>query len=430
MNKMSPFTQRQTDYLLKCKTSWFNVAEGGKRGGKNVLNTLAFCIGLETHPDRLHLVAGVSIAAAKLNILDCDGYGLLNYFNGRCREGKFKNRDALYIQTKVGEKVILISGGAKDGDEKLIKGNTYGSAYITEANECHPKFIQEVFDRTLSSSDRKIYHDLNPKAPKHWYYTDILEFHERQQLLNNEYGYNFGHFTIADNMSISDNRLQTILKTYEKGSIWYQRDIQGKRMSAEGVIYDMFNHEKHVINQLSETDCLSGTRYVSVDYGTENPCCFLMWERSVLGIWVCTKEYYYSGREQKKQKTDSEYANDLDGWIGKKCPIIIDPSADSFKVELRRRGYTVINADNSVIDGIRLVGSFLAAEKLLFYKCCKNTIGEFELYSWDAKAAENGDDVPIKANDHCMDAVRYFVYTILNPGNKVKIQNKARLGLR
>lgn len=34
-------------------------------------------------------------------------------------------------------------------------------------------------------------------------------------------------------------------------------------------------------------------------------------------------------------------------------------------------------------------------------------------YVWDEKAAEHGEDKPVKVNDHCMDAVRYFVTTIL-----------------
>ena len=203
MNKPAPFSVRQMEYFQRCFSNWFNVAEGGKRGGKNVLQVMAFCTLLETHKNKIHLVAGVSVATAKLNILDCDGYGLLNYFEGRCREGKYKDRDCVYVQTKAGEKVVLVSGGGKDGDEKLIKGNTYGMAYITEANECHPKFLREAFDRTLSSSDRKVFHDLNPKEEGHWYYTDILDFHEEKKLQNPEYGYNYGHFTIADNYSIS-----------------------------------------------------------------------------------------------------------------------------------------------------------------------------------------------------------------------------------
>lgn len=237
MNHPAEFSNRQKQFMFRAMASWFNVAEGGKRGGKNVLTTMIFCMLLETHPDKIHLVAGVSGATAKLNILDCDGYGLTNFFEGRCREGKYKDRDCVYISTKTGEKVVLVSGGGKKGDEKLIKGNTYGMAYITEANECHPDFIREVFDRTLSSKDRKIFHDLNPKEPEHWYYTDVLNFHEEQQSIDKSYGYNYGHFTIADNLALSDDRIRQVLKTYRKGTVWYDRDIKGARVVAEGIIF-------------------------------------------------------------------------------------------------------------------------------------------------------------------------------------------------
>lgn len=237
MNFFAPFTQRQIEYASRAMTSWFNVAEGGKRGSKNVLQTFVFCNALEEHPNKIHLVAGVSAATARLNILDCDGYGLLNYFEGRHRLGKYQDRACVYVQTKTGEKIVLISGGGKDGDEKLIKGNTYGMVYITEANECHPKFIQEAFDRTLSSQDRKILHDLNPKEPENWYYTDVLEHHEEMQRLDPEYGYNYGHFTIADNMSLTDDQIRKVLSTYRKGTVWYDRDIKGARVVAEGIIF-------------------------------------------------------------------------------------------------------------------------------------------------------------------------------------------------
>lgn len=255
MNKPAPLSKRQYDYFLRSFDSWFNVAEGGKRGGKNVLATLIFCTMLETHKNKVHLVAGVSSATAKLNILDCDGYGLLNYFEGRCREGKYKDRDCVYVQTKTGEKIVLVSGGGKDGAEKLIKGNTYGMAYVTEANECHPKFLKEVFDRTLSSTDRKIFHDLNPKEEEHWYYTDILKFHEEQQEKNPKYGYNYGHFTLVDNMSLSDEKIRTILNTYQKDSVWYKRDIRGDRAVAEGIIFRKFaeNNEPYLCDD-SELD--------------------------------------------------------------------------------------------------------------------------------------------------------------------------------
>lgn len=265
MNNYAPFNVKSVNYLHKTQTSWFNVCEGGKRGGKNVLNALCFCILLENHPDKLHLLGGVSIASVKLNIIDCDGYGILNYFNGRCREGKYKNKDCVYINTADGkEKVLLISGGAKDGDEKYIKGNTYGMAYITEANECHQKFLKEVFDRTISSHNRKVFHDLNPKPPAHWYYTEILSFHEEKKKQDSSYGYNYEHFNIFDNMSITNEQLKDVLSTYDKTSIWYKRDILGHRIANAGILFDLIANNKE---RYLTKDRMQGYITTGVDLG-------------------------------------------------------------------------------------------------------------------------------------------------------------------
>lgn len=250
-NQLAPLCIKQTEYIKKCQTSWLNVAEGGKRGTKNVTNGLAFCIALENHPDKLHLVAGYDTSSAKLNILDCDGYGVLNYFNGRYKEGKYKNRECVYINTKTGVKILLISGGGKANSYKSIRGNTYGMVYITEANECHPDFLKEAEDRTISSDDRKVFHDLNPKSPKHWYYTDYLGFHEKQQKEDENYGFNYCHFNIFDNLSVSDEKLKKVLSTYDKKSIWYARDILGKRIANESFLFKPIieNEEEYIIDK-------------------------------------------------------------------------------------------------------------------------------------------------------------------------------------
>ena len=264
-NQLAPLCEKQANYIRKCQTSWFNVAHGGKRGAKNVTNGLAFCIALENHPNKLHLVAGVDSTSARLNIIDCDGYGILNYFAGRSREGKYKNRDAIYVNTSDGkEKVLLVVGGGKANSYKTIKGNTYGMAYVTEANECDPTFLKEVEDRTLSSDDRKIFHDLNPKSPKHWYYTEYLAFHEEQQKNNSNYGFNYEEFNIFDNLSISDEKLKQRLSTYDKTSIWYKRDILGKRVANESFLFTpIIEREKDFL----VPSCSGGIISTGVDFG-------------------------------------------------------------------------------------------------------------------------------------------------------------------
>lgn len=316
INTPAPFTQNQVDYLHRTMTSWYNVAEGGKRGGKNVLQVLAFCMALQNHPNKLHLIAGVSQTTAKLNIVDCDGFGLMNFFDGKCRQGKYNDRSALFVQTKTGEKIILVSGGAKDGDEKYIKGNTYGMAYVTEANECHPNFIQEVFDRTLSSADRKIFHDLNPKAESHWYYTDVLDFHQEKQRRDRKYGYNYGHFTIADNLSIDDEKLRNTLKTYQKGTVWYERDILGRRKTAQGIIFPNFASDQtpYIIKQEDLPK-----RFRSIECGFDiggNGSAYAM---------TCTGQGYdgiqYKLKAEKRQ-ADKMSMDDVEGFVTEFCDYV------------------------------------------------------------------------------------------------------------
>lgn len=414
MNIPAPFSENQMRFFWDCFDHWFNVAEGGKRGGKNVLITMAYCTILEKHPSKIHLIAGVSTATARLNILDCDGFGLKNYFEGRCREGVYQNRDCLYIKTATGEKVVLISGGGKAGDEKLIKGNTYGTAYITEANECSNTFIQEVFDRTLSSPNRKIFHDLNPKAEAHWYYKDVLNFHEEKLKANPKYGLNYGHFTIADNMSISDDQLRAVLATYDRKSVWYARDILGQRKMAEGLIYDMMDT---TANTYRPQDAPVGfkslsTRTITCDYGTTNPTVYLDVYDDGEKVRV-HREYRWDSRQEHRQKTDEEYADDFMEFMGKDpCAAIVDPAAASFITALRQRGVYVIEGNNDVLNGVRKCSTLLSHRDLLISTDCEGLLDELGTYRWDDKAALMGVDKPIKQQDHGPDALRYYINSL------------------
>jgi PBSX family phage terminase large subunit len=427
MSNYAPFNQKQSDYIKRCQQDgvWLSVAEGGKRASKNIINIIAWCSIIETHPDRLHLAAGVSVAMAKLNIIDSDGFGVLSYFKGRCRQGKYQDKDAVYVQTAMGEKIILISGGGKNGDERYIKGLTLGSVYITEVNECAQSFVKEVFDRTMSSSRRAILFDLNPKSELHWFYTEILDKHQANNLKYENYGLNYEHFTLCDNLSFPDEKIRETIRTYDKKSIWYQRDILGLRKNAEGIIYDMFDVDNLYEDGQGPNYDLYYRRWYAADYGTVNPFgCLEFIEQTIEGktLYYIESEYYYDSKKVNKQQTDSEYADAMAEFIdGKRYTgYIIDPSAASFKAELRKRALKVkeaddlINADNEVLNGIRLTANLFQSKKLLVNKGkCPNLRRELSSYIWNSKASERGAEQPVKENDHLLDAARYFSKTII-----------------
>lgn len=195
------------------------------------------------------MASGSTLANAKLNIGECNGYGLEHQFKGRCKWGKFKDNEALFVNTKSGQKVVIFVGGGKADSYKKILGNSYGLWIATEINEHYDaddsktSFIKVAFARQLASDNPKWFWDLNPGNPNDTIYSEYLDLWQEKGLLG---GYNYQHFTIFDNAAITEQRKKEIISQYDPSSIWYQRDILGKRVVAEGLIYCEFK-DYHII---------------------------------------------------------------------------------------------------------------------------------------------------------------------------------------
>lgn len=415
MNKKStidwkPFSPKHKRYIKSALSNKMNVAEGAIRSGKTIDNCIIAAMYLEQCKDKIHLASGSTMGNAKLNIGVCNGYGLENLFRGRCKWGKFRDNEALYLFTQTGEKIVIFVGGAKSDSYKRILGNSYGLWIATEINEhfdsedSRISFIKVAFGRQVAANRPLILWDLNPCNPGHSIYSDYIDLYKTNYIG----GYQYEHFTIDDNYSITSQRRLEIESQYIKGSIWYRRDIDGERCIAEGLIYPMYEKAIRAIPDTNFTDY-----YISIDYGTLNAFAALLWAYSG-GTWYAVREYYYSGRETKIQKTDEQYAKDIDAWCmdilqGQKIKTIIDPSAASFITLMQKRGrYKVIKADNAVQDGIRETANALDNGYIIISPSCKNWMEEAAGYVWDDNSL---DDKPVKENDHLMDAMRYFVKT-------------------
>lgn len=427
----SPLNQKQIDYILRCQESWLNVAEGGKRAGKNLINLLAWAACIEKHPDKLHLAAGFSISTAKMNILDSNGFGLRFMFDGRSRVGKYNDKEAIYLNCNGVEKVVIFAGGGKVSDSALIKGNSFGSAYITEVNECHPDFVNEVMSRTLASRDRKIFMDLNPKPPRHWFYADILDYQMELFERGENPRFNYGHFTILDNMSLSDAQLRETLSTYNKGSIWYKADILGLRTAASGRIYMSYTYEDTAIapEEISKLDFAELA--VGVDVGGT--------DATAATLTGLTKGYdkvvHIDGMYHKQgidnKMTEERYARMVVDWLipwVKIYPQIGTIYADSanklfraaLKDELIRRGlsrFSVVAFDKS--DGI--LQRIELSEMLLHqgrYKICSRLDKWHEAYQnavWSDDYYEKGEWVRVDDGSYpvdCLDSAEYSLYPL------------------
>ena len=395
--KFLPFSKKQKQVGI--------IADGAIRSGKTLCMSLSFVMwAMECFDGQNFAMCGKTIGSFRRNVL----FWLKLMLRSRGYKVEDHRADNLVVVTRKGKaNYFYVFGGKDERSQDLIQGITLAGVFFDEVALMPESFVNQATGR-CSVDGSKFWFNCNPDGPYHWFKTNWIDRAEEKKLV-------YLHFTMEDNLSLTE-RIKARYRSMYSG-VFYKRYILGLWAVAEGVIYDMFDAAKHVIKGLPES---IGSRYVSIDYGTQNATVFLLWEKNLQGKWICSKEYYYSGRDESSQKTDSEYADDLEE-VAKDLEIervIVDPAAASFIAELKKRGFRIKKAKNDVLDGIRFVGNMLNLGVLLFSEDCRETIKEFNSYIWDDKALERGEDKPIKQHDHCMDAVRYFAYTIVRRERK------------
>lgn len=374
--------------LIADSDAWINIAEGSVRSGKTAGFLLRWLVYLLHAPEGELILTGKTRDTVKRNILD----ELVKWL---------PEED---IQIKQNECTIFgrrhyIIGANDERAELKIRGLTLAGALCDELTTYPESFFVMLLSR-LSIKGAKLFGTTNPDSPYHWLLKNYLE---------KDLDLKRFKFKLEDNPHLPPEYVENLKKTYT--GLWYKRFIEGLWCVAEGSIYDMFDEDVHVVDK-EPFDIAEW--HVSVDYGTSNPCVFLM-----IGLnkdrAYCEKEYYWDSVAHGKQKTDADYADDLITFIGNKPikSVIVDPSALSFKVELRKRNIKTRDAKNDVLDGIRVLSNMLMDKRYFVNKSCINHRKEFSAYVWDEKSQVLGVDKPTKQSDHSMDAARYFVYTII-----------------
>lgn len=368
------------------------IAEGAIRAGKTYPMGISFIIWATANYERRNFImAGKTINSFRRNVMSELKPALLD------RGYDFKeNREQnlVTISYKGTTNYFYLFGGRDEKSQDLVQGLTAAGAFLDETTLQPESFVNQVLAR-CSVDGSKLWFNCNPGHPDHWFKRRFLDRDELNLVKL--------HFDMDDNPSLSEAIKERYRKMYT--GVFYKRYILGLWVKAEGLVYDMFDRDQHVI---PDREPSSDYLWMPVDYGTSNAFAGLLIEDDGDTITVL-REYYYSGRDNESQKTDGEYYNDLQKMITYPVEYIVDPSAASFITLLRRNGEIVHKAKNQVLDGIRRVSSLLANGKIKICKSCVNLIEEFGLYSWDPVCVK--EDKPIKEHDHALDALRYYVYT-------------------
>lgn len=381
------------------------ICDGAVRSGKTSLMMVGFVDDAMTRFNgRRFGICGKTVDSATKNIVQ--PYMAMQYAQKSYRI-KWSRTDKTMTVSKGGiTNVFEVFGGKDESSYALIQGRTLAGCLIDEVVLQPRSFVDQAMIR-CSVTGAKVWFSCNPAAPSHWFYTDWIKKADKGEINAKHI-----HFVLRDNPGLSEETIQRYEKSFS--GVFYQRYVLGEWVAAEGLVYPFFSAGQDTYLFHGDASHVDGQFYVSIDYGTHNPCS--------MGLWVIhngkalrIKESYFDSRAERVQRTDEEHYAELErltkGYYIQ--AVVVDPSAASFIETIRRHGrYLVVPADNDVLNGIRCVASLMQAGLVIIHESCAASRREFGLYSWDDKAKE---DRVVKENDHAMDDIRYFCYTILAP---------------
>lgn len=381
-------SQKQLEFARYANHRW-NFKGGATRSGKTYLDfkwIIPLRIRERAGKDGLAVILGVTKSTIERNVLE----PMRNLYGDKL-VGTISSDNTAWI---FGEKCYCL-GAEKVSQVSKIRGASIKYCYGDEVAD----WSEEVFALLKSRLDKEYScfdGTYNPQYPNHW----LKKFLDSNADIFSQV------YTIDDNPFLPPSFVENLKKEYA-GTVFYDRYILGKWTLAEGLVYPMFG-DSCIVQDIPDT----GDYYISIDYGTHNPFS--------AGLWCVTKteavrigEYYYCGREERKEKTPEEYYSEVKRLAGGrdiKC-LIVDPSADAFIATVKKHHeFKVRGAVNDVLPGIQTTAEMIASGKLKIQESCEDAIREFGLYRWDEKAES---DRVVKENDHAMDEIRYMVMTVL-----------------
>nr|DAW43757.1 MAG TPA: large terminase [Caudoviricetes sp.] len=382
------------------------ICDGAVRSGKTSVMSLSFFLwAMGNFDGQAFALCGKSVGAVERNIVT--PLMAITYLQQNFSV-RYNRADHVIVATRGRkENRFYLFGGKDESSASLIQGITLAGVLLDEVALMPRSFVEQALAR-CSVAGAKLWFNCNPEGPEHWFRKEWILKTEKHKALHL-------HFTMDDNPALDDATRERYRTMYS--GVFYERFVLGNWVMSEGLVYDMFDTTANEYRPENMPPSLhsSGVRTIACDYGTSNPTVFLDIYDYNDKIYV-DREYRWDSRDPEnggRQKTDEEYADDMQEFMGpNQCTIIVDPSAASFIAALRRRGLYVLAADNDVLDGIRKTSSLIKQRRLLVNTQCSPLLGEIGTYLWDKKNGPNGEDRVIKERDHGPDALRYFVNSL------------------
>lgn len=372
----------------------FNIWIGAVRSGKTFASLERFIADLKDGPPGDAMIIGVNRNSLQRNIIK----PLFYRMGFPCPTEKAQ-------QTNVYGRTLWFVGAPDISAVSTIQGSTLALAYVDEATNI-PEPFWKMLESRLSVPRAKLLATCNPEGPAHWLKKDYIE--------NKELDLVCWNFSLEDNPTLDESFKQQLKASYT--GMWYNRYILGEWALAHGAIYDCYDK----YNEYDQPSNNPNYYVVGIDYGTTNATAAVLCAVSP-NKWPqisVEAEYYYDSAKKGRSKTDQELVKDIKEFVGYKNvqAIYVDPAAASLKIAMRQADLPVLDANNDVLLGIKICSKFIGGKNIVIHKSCTTLREHIQSYAWDSKAADRGEDKPVKKNDHICDALRYAVCSAFPQG--------------
>jgi len=313
-----------------------------------------------------------------------------------------------------GEAEVSAPGAVGNNGTIVFKSNDQG-ARAYQADEFDIIILDEehdsaVFGECLMRLGRRpwkgcyILLSMTPLKGMTWVYDDF-------QAAPKE-GYRFAEVDGRDNPYIDQHGRALRMSRY--GDHERAARESGKFVALEGLVYSSWSRGVHVVPAFDPP--ASWPRYAGIDFGTSNPfACSVAALDPADDVLHVLGTHYLAGLRWEEH---AAHLHTLFGRHGKPSIVWADPEEANGRMTLAQHGIACTPARKDIRPGINAVASRLALDPngrphLVVHDTPSNlpVIREVEGYVWAPRVgAKDSPDLPLKANDHAMDELRYLCF--------------------
>lgn len=420
------------DVTLDPNKSKFIAYIGGVGSGKTLCGCIAILTQAIMHPGdylicRLYLPE-LKITTLKTFLEVCPKELIIEH---RIADGIIRLKSRNGIST-------IIFRGLEEPD-KLRSLNLSGF-YIDEANQVSENAFMLLQGRLRGNGLRKGILTSNPKGHDYLYRWFVKQDHIKSEKGRQDY------FLIkapsTENIHLPDGYVQSMMEAWSDERV--QREIMASFDSFEGMVYPEFRRDVHVIKPFVIPK--EWTRIIGIDHGYRNPACWL-WAAVDYDDNIYVYREFYHNELTIKEICHGKKEDGIVGVValskGERISgAFIDPSTNhvrsgnesDFSVyrEHLPGDFPLTLANNSVETGIDRIKSYLKVNPItnkpsvFIFDTCYNLLEEISKYRYqelkESRVGKaNEKELPLKVDDHAMDAWRYLMMS--RPERPIKTIN-------